>query len=133
MNEQERRANHGLHALDEAHRSGRISREEYRARRRALLGSLCDSDGVTARNALPPSTATRPREPGQRMSAPVADVADALFPDRRQLAWRLWLVTFVGLGCAPCWCMRRCNSGRAESGAFERPIDAAEQQPGAIG
>ena len=52
MNEQERRANQGLHALDEAHRSGRITREDYRARRRALLENLYDSDGVTARNAL---------------------------------------------------------------------------------
>jgi hypothetical protein len=98
MNEHERRVNQGLHALDEAHRTARISREEYRARRRALLGSLCDSDGVTARNALTPSAAARqPPFVERRMSRSSGDIASALFPDRRRLVWRLWLVAFAGL------------------------------------
>ncbi|ODV09471.1 MAG: hypothetical protein ABT19_14810 [Rhodanobacter sp. SCN 68-63] len=102
MNERERRANQSLRTLDEAHRNGRITRDDYRARRRALLGSLCDSDGVTARNALTPAAAGQPRDGGaQRVAVPVGDMASALFPDRRRLAWRLWLVAFAGLGlCA---------------------------------
>lgn len=99
MNEQEQRANQRLHVLDEAHRNGRISREEYRARRRALLGSLCDSDGVTARNVLTPSSAVRtPPDRAQRMEAGAGDMAGALFPDRRRLAWKHWLMAMVGLG-----------------------------------
>lgn len=100
MNERERRANQSLRTLDEAHRNGRITREDYRARRRALLGSLCDSDGVTARNALTPAAAAAPPRGGdaKRMAATTADMAGALFPDRRRLAWRLWLMAFAGLG-----------------------------------
>jgi hypothetical protein len=102
MNERERRANQSLRTLDEAHRNGRITREDYRARRRALLGSLCDSDGVTARNALTPAAAGQSRDDGaRRMATPAGDMASALFPDRRRLAWRLWLIAFAGLGlCA---------------------------------
>ena len=99
MNEREHRANQSLRALDEAHRNGRITREDYRARRRALLGSLCDSDGVTARNALTPAAGAPPHDGGAlRMAAPVGDMASALFPDRRRLALRLWLIAFAGLG-----------------------------------
>lgn len=98
MNEHERRINQGLHALDDAHRNARISREEYRARRRALLASLCDSDGVTARNALTPSAAARqPPFVERRVTVATGNVASALFPDRWWLAWRLWLVAFGGL------------------------------------
>lgn len=102
MNEQERRANQALRALDEAHRSGRITREQYRARRRTLLADWCDSDGVTARNVLTPAAVPRPREPGmQRVASSAGDIAGALFPDRRRLAWRSWLLAFAGLGvCA---------------------------------
>ncbi len=99
MNEQERQVNQRMHALDEAHRSGRLSREEYRARRRALLGSLCDSDGVTARNVLTPSSSVpTPPDRVQRMESGAGDMASALFPDRRRLAWKLWLTAVVGLG-----------------------------------
>lgn len=102
MNEQERRTNQALRTLDEVHRSGRITREQYRARRRALLANWCDSDGVTARNVLTSASVTRPREPGaRRVAAPAGDIAGALFPDRRRLAWRMWLMAFAGLGvCA---------------------------------
>lgn len=101
MNEQERRANQALQALGDAYRNGQLSREAYRARRRTLLLALCDSDGVTARNALTPATVTRPRQPGQPMVGAIGDIAGALFPDRRRMAWRLWLIAFGGLGlCA---------------------------------
>lgn len=99
MNERERRANQSLRTLDEAHRNGRITRGDYRARRRALLGSLCDSDGITARNVLTPAAAAPPHGgDAKHMAAPAVDMAGALFPDRRRLAWRLWLMAFAGLG-----------------------------------
>ena len=101
MNERERRANEGLRALDHAYRSGRITREEYRARRRTMLGSLCDSDGVTARNVLAPA-ALKPPSSGnagaQRGAATSGDMASALFPDHRRMTWKLWLMAVGGLG-----------------------------------
>ena len=95
MNEQERRSNHILHALDEAHRLGRITRAEYRARRRALLASLSDSNGVTARNAILPGGKPAPgRAESRRMPAAAAvDEASTLFPERRAALRKLWLVT----------------------------------------
>jgi hypothetical protein len=62
MTERERAINQDLHVLDEAHRLGRITRAEYRARRRRVLGSLYDSSGVvTARKTLVPGIATTQR------------------------------------------------------------------------
>lgn len=59
MTERERAINQDLHVLDEAHRLGRISRAEYRTRRRRVLQSLYDSSGVvTARKTLLPKDAT---------------------------------------------------------------------------
>jgi len=102
MNERERRANEGLRVLGQAYCSGRIIREEYRARRRALLGGFCDSDGVTARNVLTPAALAMSSEKGDagaRNVAPASDdMARALFPDRRRLAWRIWLMAVAGLG-----------------------------------
>ena len=85
MNEQERRVNHTLRALDEAYRLGRLPRSEYRARRRELLTSLSDSNGVTARNAIvPPPPRSTPREGGaHRMAAPTVNEFSTLFPERR--------------------------------------------------
>lgn len=104
MNERERQANRSLQLLDEAHRSGRLAQAEYRARRRALLAGLCDSDGVTARNALAPPAAAAPRarEDGrQRLAIHGGDIGAALFPDRHRLAWKAWLWAVGGLGlCA---------------------------------
>lgn len=62
MTERERAINQDLHVLDEAHRLGRISRGEYRARRRRVLQALYDSSGVvTARKTLlPRATTTTP-------------------------------------------------------------------------
>ena len=101
MNERERRTNEALRALDEAHCSGRFGREEYRARRRALLSSFCDSDGVTARKALTPARSEPSPRGGsgvQRVAGVPGDMASALFPDRRRLTLKLWLIVVVGLG-----------------------------------
>lgn len=101
MNERERRVNQGLRLLDEAHRMGRIGREEYRARRRALLQGIHDSDGVTARNVLSPAAAiTQPRRGTHREAASFPDMAGALFPDRRRWLVRAWLIAIVGLALA---------------------------------
>jgi hypothetical protein len=56
MSQLEQRTNETLRALDEAHRLGRIQRDEYRRRRRELLGSLRDAsctDRDTVRRAMP--------------------------------------------------------------------------------
>lgn len=94
MNERLREINRSLRALDEAHRLGHISREEYRARRRQLLRPLCDSGGITARNTM--SDRTLPRgalrtEPGARRSRDAA--MSTLFPRRPWswlFFWRRW-------------------------------------------
>lgn len=100
MNEQERRINQGLRALDEAHRLGRLGREDYRARRRALLQGLNDSNGVTARNAITPvATGGRPDEV-RRQAMPGPDMAGALFPDRRRRLMQTWLLAVAGLALA---------------------------------
>ncbi|MGB3498798.1 hypothetical protein [Rhodanobacter lindaniclasticus] len=74
--ERRRAANQDLRVLDEAHRLGRITRAEYRARRRRLLESLYDPSAVvTARNTLvPPAATTTPRP---RSAAPPRDDASA--------------------------------------------------------
>jgi len=61
--ERERAVNQDLRVLDDAHRLGRITRTEYRARRRRLLETLYDPSAiVTARNTLvPPMATTTPR------------------------------------------------------------------------
>ncbi len=111
MNEQERRSNHVLRALDEAHRLGWITRAEYRNRRRALLTGLSDSNGVTARNAIVP-----PREPAPqqaenpRLPAAAVNEAATLFPERRAALRTFWLVVsgmvLVAL-LLVCWMLRR--------------------------
>lgn len=100
MNEQEQRINQGLRALDEAHRLGRLGREDYRARRRALLEGLNDSNGVTARNAIAPAaTGGRPHEV-RRQAPPGPDMAGTLFPDRRRRMVQTWLLAVAGLALA---------------------------------
>jgi hypothetical protein len=52
MTERERQINQGLHALDDAHRLGRIARDEYRLRRRHLLAPLIDETYETVRDTV---------------------------------------------------------------------------------
>lgn len=63
MTEREQEVNQQLRALDDAHRLGRITRGEYRARRRRALEALYDPSAVvTARKVLvPPAATTTPR------------------------------------------------------------------------
>lgn len=94
MSEREQQVNQGLRVLDEAHYSGRISREEYRKRRRQLLGSLCDSHGITARNTL----RTRITQQGARIAAdPPVKVPAAPHPVQRTVAWKPLLAFGGGL------------------------------------
>lgn len=95
MNERLREINRSLRALDEAHHLGRISREEYRTRRRQLLRPLCDSGGITARNTL--SEVTLPRGGSVRTDAglrpPRDEAVSTLFPRGGWswlLFWRRW-------------------------------------------
>lgn len=86
MNERLRQINQSLGALDEAHRLGRISREDYRTRRRHLLGTLCDSGGITARNALGGDTAAANRPAATHSTG--NEALSGLFPKRRLFDWR---------------------------------------------
>jgi hypothetical protein len=95
MSDREHHVNQSLRALDEAHRLGRLTREEYRSRRRHLLGALRDSHVVTARNAIVRAATTERRE-----AMPVAGnevVADLLAP--RRAMWK-WIVALVLLAIA---------------------------------
>ncbi|TCV95831.1 hypothetical protein EC912_102176 [Luteibacter rhizovicinus] len=91
MTEWERHANQNLHALDEAHRLGRIGRDEYRARRRKVLASVHDSHGITARNAITPSHVAPAESPGRGSQR---DALPMLFGSR---SWfdRRWLMALV--------------------------------------
>lgn len=89
MNERLRQINQSLGALDEAHRLGRISREDYRARRRHLLGTLCDSGGITARNDIAEHVTTRNHVPVAQATG--NEAMAGLFPRRGWLDWRRWL------------------------------------------
>lgn len=87
MSDRLQQVNQGLRTLDEAHYRGRISREEYRLRRRQLLGALCDSRGITARHTL--RGAASPPAAGSPPARPVAGARPAV-------AWRLWLGFALG-------------------------------------
>lgn len=89
MNERLRQINQSLSALDEAHRLGRISREEYRTRRRHLLGTLCDSGGITARNAVA-ANAAPDRRAAVASNSNDNQAMSGLFPKRGLLDWRRW-------------------------------------------
>jgi hypothetical protein len=64
MREHERRVNLQLNALDDAHRMGRMPRDEYRLRRRHLLATLCDDTRATGRDTVRrPAPADQSRKP----------------------------------------------------------------------
>jgi cytochrome c-type biogenesis protein CcmH/NrfG len=100
MSDREHHTNQSLRALDEAHRLGRLTREEYRARRRHLLTALRDSHVVTARNAIarPPAQQERslPATTGNDL------LVDMLAPRRAMWKWMaaLLLVVVVCAGVA---------------------------------
>lgn len=102
MTGRERAINQDLHVLDEAHRLGRITRDEYRARRRRVLGSLYDSSGiVTARKTLVPGITTTAR---LRHVRPAASDASAnsgramttLLTMRPGIPWKPMLAILAG-------------------------------------
>ncbi|RUL77697.1 hypothetical protein [Dyella choica] len=100
MSERERHVNHSLRALDEAHRLGRLTREEYRSRRRHLLGALRDSHVVTARNAI-----VRSVPPPQAAVSLAGDnvLRDALLSRRMVWKWALVIAMAAVLLCAGLW------------------------------
>ncbi len=105
MTERERAINRDLHALDEAHRLGRISRAEYRARRRRVLQSLSDSSGVvTARKTLVPAsiaTTSRTRhshaQPPDDTSVAAGHALTTLLSMRPAIAWKPLLAFLAGV------------------------------------
>jgi len=98
MTEREQAINRDLRILDEAHRLGRITRAEYRLRRRRVLESLRSrSSAVTARQApvLPDastSPGTRPARGGTDSEA-----LTSLLSMRPPLAPRPLLAIVTGL------------------------------------
>jgi hypothetical protein len=105
MTERERAINQDLHVLDEAHRLGRITRSEYRARRRRVLESLYDSSGVvTARKTLVPGSGfTTTPHVRHTHATPTADASLAsgralttLLSMRPGVAWKPLLAILVG-------------------------------------
>lgn len=117
MTEREAAINRDLRALDDAHRLGRISRTEYRNRRRRVLQTLSDGGGVvTARKALvPPGAITTPRS--QYSAAVSADDSSAaagralasLLSIRPTLSWKPLLGLLAGavLVVMICWMFLR--------------------------
>lgn len=99
MSEREGRVNQGLRVLDDAHYSGRISREEYRKRRRQLLGSLCDSHGITARNTLRTRITLQGGRgvPGNHAQTAPAEPLPTPFASRHAVAWKQLLAFALGL------------------------------------
>lgn len=104
MIEREQSINQDLRALDEAHRLGRITRAEYRARRRRVLESLYDNSGaVTARKVLvTPDALTAPRT--QRRYAASGDAPNGsshalntLLSMRPAIAWKPLLALAGGI------------------------------------
>jgi hypothetical protein len=96
MNERLGQINQSLRALDDAYHGGRIGRDDYRARRRRLLGILCDSHGITARHAVDgvrtdPRSDTR-RDPARARPADDDHVLPVLLRAGSGVAWRPWLV-----------------------------------------
>ncbi|WP_019467520.1 hypothetical protein [Dyella japonica] len=99
MSEREQGINEGLRALDEAHRLGRLNREEYRARRRRLLGTLHGGDGVITRRTT--MRVPEPQDPPSPYGgAGQADVLPSMFPPRPWLmSGRTWAWATCGVLC----------------------------------
>lgn len=88
MNRQENAVNGNLCVLDEAYRLGRITRDEYRARRRYVIGRLSDSNVDTARNAITQqdSVAGARSRGGDQPAA--AETLQLMFPSRGPMVWK---------------------------------------------
>jgi hypothetical protein len=104
MSEREWGVNEGLRALDDAHRTGRLTREEYRARRRRLLGTLQNGDSVITRRTAT-RTPTGQGSPSAYDGSAQADVLPSMFPSRpwllsgRTLAWVTGILLCALLAC----------------------------------
>ena len=104
MTEREAAINRDLRALDDAHRLGRISRDDYRGRRRRVLLSKDDAGGVvTARKALvPPSAVTTSRGQhsagmGRNDSADGGHALASLLSIKPSLTWKPLLSVGIGV------------------------------------
>lgn len=97
MSDREHHVNQSLRALDEAHRLGRLTREEYRSRRRHLLGALRDSHVVTARNAIVRGATTERRQAAPATGNEV--LVHMLVPKRAMWKWVIALA-LLAIVCA---------------------------------
>lgn len=113
MTERELAINRDLHALDEAHRLNRLSRAEYRLRRRRVLQSAHAGDGVvTARKSIGSSgSTTRPRTEhtyaaSGRDTEAAGEALTSLLSMRPAIAWKHWLAflaVVIVLGLVVAW------------------------------
>ncbi len=91
MNERLQKINASLGTLDKMHRHGRISTAEYRVRRRHLLGTLCDSSGITARNTDAGRTVPRGNIRGPSSGSAVPDELATVPRHGSRSSWSRWL------------------------------------------
>ena len=96
MSERERRVNLQLNTLDDAHRMGRMPRDEYRQRRRDLLASLSEETGTTRRD-----TVRRPA-PAGKSAGPAGRARPASRWRQRAVSLGVLGVVCVGLALF-CW------------------------------
>lgn len=88
MNRQENAVNGNLCVLDEAYRLGRITRDEYRARRRYVIGRLSDSNAAAARNAITQQgSVADARSRGGDQPVTVA-APQLMLPSRGPMVWK---------------------------------------------
>lgn len=111
MSLREQQANDALRGLDEMHRSGRIDRDAYRRRRRALLEALGDTSGVTERDTvrrgLQVAEAARRRNDDGAGGMPVARTVrdDGGEGSGRLMTWICVLLGMAAGAAAVCWFM----------------------------
>ncbi|EIM02967.1 hypothetical protein RHOFW104T7_08030 [Rhodanobacter thiooxydans] len=105
MTERERAINRDLHVLDEAHRLGRLSRAEYRARRRRVLQALRDGNSIViaCRTLAPSDAITTPRACRAHVMSAGDTFADTgraltiLLSIRPAMAWKPLLAILAGV------------------------------------
>jgi hypothetical protein len=89
VNRQENAINESLCTLDEAYRLGHITRDEYRARRRHVIGCLGDGSGDTARNSIAQQgNSVDAHSHGGNQPAADAQAPRPNFVSRGPMAWK---------------------------------------------
>ncbi len=88
MNNRERSVNQALQKLGDAYRFGRLSLDDYRAKRRELLGALRPGDTETERNPLLPDDLDA--IPGSALASHLPKASRVASPAESTSSRRLW-------------------------------------------